>query len=123
MSVVRAGLAEGFYFGEDAVLLALDVEGLNALLVALIHAQEEGSSRLDVDGTIHEFLIEGTASDIEFHDDDGTAVLRLSDAKAQEIQEIIELLTDMSQLPGRGHYYVDMFTPVGTLVISLNEYT
>ncbi|MEE6137973.1 hypothetical protein SKC41_16795 [Mycobacterium sp. 050128] len=120
MSVVRAGLAEGFYFGEDAVLLALDVEGLSAFLVAQIHAQEEGSSRLDVDGTIHQFLIEGTASDIEFYDDDGRAVWHLSDAKAQEI---IELLTDMSQHPGRGHYYVDMFTPAGTLVISLNEYT
>ncbi|MEM6107283.1 hypothetical protein AAHS21_13575 [Mycobacterium sp. 050272] len=77
------------------------------------------ASRPAVDGTIHEFLSEGSASDIEFHDDDDTAVWRIGDANAQEI---IELLTDMRQNLGMGHYYVDVSTPVRTLVISLNEY-
>lgn len=48
-----------------------------------------------------------------------TLVWRLGAAKAQEL---IELLTDMSQHPGRVHHYVDVSTPARTLVISLNEY-
>ena len=49
--MVRVGLAEGFYFGEDAVLLASDTEGLNIFLAALMQA-EQGGSHLDVDATI-----------------------------------------------------------------------
>jgi hypothetical protein len=95
MTLVRAGLAEGFYFGEDAVLLAFDTDGVSTFLAGLTQAEQEGASRLGLDGTIHEFLIEGSASDIEFHDDDDTVVWRLGGAKAQEI---IELLTDMHDL-------------------------
>jgi hypothetical protein len=87
MARVRAGLAKGFYFGEDAVLLALDTHGVNTFLAALTQAEQEGASRLDLDGTNHEFLVEGSASDIEFHDEDDTVVWRLGGAKAQEIIE------------------------------------
>jgi hypothetical protein len=119
MTLVRAGFAEGFYFGENAVLLALDTDGVETFLAALTRAEREGASRLESDATVHEFLIDGSASDVEFHDDDDTVVWRLGDAKAQEISE---LLADMTQHSGKGHYYVDMSTPAGTLVISLNEY-
>jgi hypothetical protein len=119
MTMVRAGFAEGFYLGEDAVVLALDTDGVKTFLAALTRAEREGASRLEVDGTVHEFVIESSASDIDFHDDDDKVVWRLGDAKAQEISE---LLTDMTQHPGKGHYYVDMSTPARTLVISLNEY-
>ncbi len=44
---------------------------------------------------------------------------RLDHAKAAEITE---LLTDMRQQPGAGHYYVDISAPAETLVISLDEY-
>jgi hypothetical protein len=119
MTLVRAGLAEGFYFGEDAVLLALDTEGVNAFLAALIQGEREGASPLEVEGTTHQFFIEGDASDIEFHDEDDRVVWRLSGAKGQEVRE---LLADMSQHPGRGHHYVDISAPARTLVISLDEY-
>ena len=46
-------------------------------------------------------------------------VWHLDGAKAHEI---IELLTEMSKRPGRGHHYVDLSTPARTLVISLDEY-
>lgn len=103
MTLVRAGLAEGFYFGEDAVLLALDTDGVKTFLTALTEAEQQGSSRLDLDGTVHEFLIEGNASEIEFRDENDTVVWRLGGSKAREIGE---LLTDMSRHPGRGNYYV-----------------
>ncbi|ULP40979.1 hypothetical protein [Mycobacterium lentiflavum] len=120
MSVVRAGLAEGFYFGEDAVLLALDVEGLNAFLVALIHAQEKGSSRLDVDGTIHEFLIEGTASDIEFHDDDGRAGVAPQRRQGARNYRAVD---GHESAPWQGSLLRRYVHTRRTLVISLNEYT
>ncbi len=117
MTVVRAGLAPKFYFGRDAVLLAMDNPGVSPFLAALTQAQQEGSSRLNVDEMSHQFLIEPGAADVQFHD--GEAVWRLDHAKAAEI---IELLTDMSQHPGAGHYYVDISAPAKTLVISLDEY-
>jgi hypothetical protein len=119
MTLVRAGLAEGFYFGEDAVLLALDAGGVTIFLTALIQAKQEGASHLEIDGTMHEFFIEGSASDIGFHDDADTVVWHLGGWKAHEI---IELLTELSEHPGQGHHYVDVSTPARTLVISLNEY-
>jgi hypothetical protein len=119
MTLVRAGFAEGFYFGEDAVLLALDTDGLNTFLAALAQAEHEGSSQLDLDGTVHHFLIAGSALEVEFHDGNDAVVWRIGGAKAREI---IELLTDMSQHASRGHYYVDMSVPARTLVISFNEY-
>ena len=117
MTFVRAGLAPNFYFGRDAVLLAMDNAGINPFLGALIQAQQQESARLNLDGMSHQFVIEPGAADVEFHD--GEAVWRLDHAKAAEI---IELLTDMSQHPGAGHYYVDISAPAKTLVISLDEY-
>jgi hypothetical protein len=66
---------------------------------------------------IHQLLTEAGGADNEFHDT--AAVWRLDHAKAAEI---IELLTQMSQRPGAGHYYIDINTPAKTLVISLDEY-
>lgn len=56
-------------FGEDVVLLAVDAAGLETFLAALTQAEQQGSARLDHDGTIHDFRIEPGAADIELHDD------------------------------------------------------
>lgn len=117
MTVVRAELAPKFYFGDDAVLLAMDTAGVNTVLAALFQAERQGSSRIAHDGKIHEFLIDPGAADIELHDD--KAVWRLDDATAIEI---IELLTAMTHsTTGAGHYYVDISAPTETLVLSRNE--
>ncbi len=118
MTVVRAELARQFYFGDDAVLLVMDTDGVTIFLSALVRAQEQGSSRLGGDGMVHEFHIEPDAADIELHND--RVVWRLDHAKATEI---IELLTAMTQsTASAGHYYVDISTPVETLVLSRNEH-
>lgn len=116
-TTVRAGLAPKFYFGRDAVLLAMDNKGVSPFLAALTQAQQQGSSRLDIDEMTHQFLVEPGAADVVFRC--GAAVWRLDHAKAAEI---IELLTDMSRHPGAGHYYVDIAAPATTLVISLDEH-
>jgi hypothetical protein len=118
MTIVRAELARQFYFGEDAVLLVMDTDGVTTFLSALVRAQQQGASRLEGDGTVHDFLIKPDAADIELHDD--RVVWRLDHAKAAEI---IELLTAMTQsTTGAGHYYVDISTPAETLVLSRNEH-
>jgi len=118
MTVARAELARQFYFGDDAVLLVMDTDGVTAFRSTLVRAQQQGTSRLECGGTVHEFLIQPGAADVELHDD--RAVWRLDHAKAAEI---IELLTAMTQsTTDAGHYYVDISTPAETLVLSRNEH-
>src|ERR1700733_14783802 len=117
VAVVRAEFAEKFNFGDDAVLLAMDSAGAGVFLAALIQAEQQGSSRLDLGGTTHQFRIEPGATDIAFHD--GDVMWRLDPAKAAEIAE---LLTEMVKRPGPGHYYVDISSPADTLVLSQEEY-
>lgn len=116
MTVVRAELAPKFYFGDDAVLLAMDRAGVEAVRKAVTQAQEQGSSQLDHAGIIHEFIIDAGAADIDLRDD--RAVWRLDSDTANEI---IEKLTAL-ETPGPGHHYVDLSAPAPTLVLSCDEY-
>ncbi|KZS59470.1 hypothetical protein [Mycobacterium ostraviense] len=118
MTVVRAELAPRFYFGDDAVLLAMDTAGVNTVLAALVQAERQGSSRMAHDGKIHDLLIDPGAADIELHDD--KVAWRLDDAKAIEIIELSTAMTHSTT--GPGHHYVDISAPTETLVLSRNEY-
>jgi hypothetical protein len=118
MNVIHAEFAEGFDFGHDAVVMVMDTSGVKTFLAAVTQAEQRGSSRLVHGDTIHQFLIEPGAADIEFHD--GSVVWRLDHAKAAEI---IELLTEITESTNAaGHHYVDISTPAKTLVLSHNEY-
>jgi hypothetical protein len=91
---------------------------VKTVLAAPTQAEQQGSARLAHGGTIHQFLIEPGAADIEFHD--GTVVWRFDHAKTAEI---IELLTEITESANTaGHHYVDISTPAKTLVLSHNEY-
>jgi hypothetical protein len=118
MTVVRAELARQFYFGDDAVLLVMDTDGVTTFLSALVRAQQQGASQLERGGTVHDFLIEPGAADIELHED--RVVWRLDHAKAAEIAELLTAMTQSTT--GAGHYYVDISTPAETLVLSRNEH-
>ncbi|KZS75049.1 hypothetical protein A4G26_22820 [Mycobacterium kansasii] len=118
MSVVRAELAPKFYFGDDAVLLAMDTAGVNTVLAAPVQAERQGSSQMAHDGKTHEFLIDPGAADIELHDD--KVLWRLDDAKAIEIVELLAAM--IHSTTGAGHCYVDISAPTETLVLSRNEY-
>jgi hypothetical protein len=118
MTVVRAELARQFYFGDDAVLLVMDTDGVKAVLSALVRAQQQGASRLEGIGTVHDFLIKPDAADIELRDDG--VEWRLSHAKATEISELLTAMTQSTT--AAGHYYVDISTPAETLVLSRNEH-
>src|SRR6201997_623864 len=118
MTVVRAELARQFYFGDDAVLLVMDTDGVTTFLSALVRAQQQGASQLERGGTVHDFLIEPGAADIELHKD--RVVWRLGQAKAAEIAGLFAGLA--ARPAGAGHYYVDISAPAETLVLSRNEH-
>lgn len=115
--MIRAELVPGFYFGDDAVLVAMDTAGAETVLAALMQASRDGTARLGHGSKAHELVIEAGAADIELRDDG--IVWRLDRAKAAEI---IELLTAMARAGGAGHHYVDIARPAATLILSRNEY-
>ena len=117
MSVIHAELVEKLHSGDDSVLLAMDGAGVDDVLATVTQAARQGSARLDHGATVHEFLIQAGAADVEFGE--GTVVWRLDSAVASEF---IELLTEMHDHPGSGHHYVDISKPADILVLSLNEY-
>jgi hypothetical protein len=98
MTVVRAELARQFYFGDDAVLLVMDTDGVTTFLSALVRAQQQGASRLEHVGTIHDFVIEPGAADIELDED--CVVWRLDHAKAAEIAELLTSMTHSTTSSG-----------------------
>ena len=95
----------------------MDSAGVDEVLAAVTRAARQGSAQLDHGATVHQFIIQAGAADIEFGE--GTVVWRLGSTGASEI---IELLTEMHDHPGSGHHYVDISKPADILVLSLNEY-
>jgi hypothetical protein len=122
MSTIRVNFLPDFHYGDDAVLLTLDGGGVDELNKALRHADQQGSSRLEHDGVAHEFRIEPGAADIELNRTH--VVWRLDQVKASEIIEDLAVLSGKGGAggPTSGHFYVDMFAPAKTLVVSRDEY-
>lgn len=92
MSIISVNFLPKFHFGDDAVLLTLDGDGVDKLKAALSDAKQHGASRLEHDGVTHEFHIEPGAADIEL--DPIHVVWRLDEAKAAEIIEDLAVLSD-----------------------------
>src|SRR5271156_131659 len=122
MTVIRVNFLPEFYYGDDAVLLTLDGSGVDAFKAALSAAERHDSSRLQPDGVPHESRIEPGTADIELVPT--SVVWRLDHAKAVEIIDDLAVLSDKGGAgrPTSGHFYVDMATPTGTLVVSRDEY-
>jgi len=122
MSVIRVNFLPEFHYGDDAVLLTLDGGGVDEFKAALSDAMGRESSRLEHDGVTHEFRIVPGTADIEL--DPAYVLWRLDHAKAGEIVEDLAVLSDAGSggRPAGGHFYVDMSTPAGTLVVSRDEY-
>jgi hypothetical protein len=117
MSVIAIKRVSDFR-GEDVTLLAVDVEGRDAFLGALMQACQLGAARLKRPSRSHDFVVVAGAAEIEIGDD--RVVWRLDPDKAREI------IAKSRSLGGNGHsghhYVDDMQGPAPTLVLSLNEY-
>jgi photosystem II stability/assembly factor-like uncharacterized protein len=118
MAVIRVKKMPGFYFGDDAVLLAADCEGMEAFERALSDTKKEHApSHLIASGTSHEFHIGGSAAQVQL--DEGHVIWRLSEEKASEI---IDMLAHLNASSVPGHQYVDIDSPGETLILSVEEY-
>lgn len=118
MSIIRVTHLANFHLGEDAVLLAVDTAGLDALSAALEQVRKHGAWRLDDQEHAHHFRVQAGAADLGLHDD--RIEWQLDPAK---ITEMADKLAAMRTSAGPCHHYVDISTPADTLVLSLGEYT
>lgn len=117
MSIIRVSLAPDFLHGEDVVLVAMTRNGLEAFSTTIEQALEQGRSRLDHAGTTHEVRIHTGDSGVELTDRYLAWQFDSSTTK-----EVIDKLTALKAAEGPAHQYVDISSPVDTLVLSLDEY-
>ena len=115
--MLRVEYMSAFHFGDDVVLVALDGAGLDAFVVALDEADHRGDWRVELDERTHLLRVEAGAADVGLHDD--RVEWRLDRAI---IVDMVDKLAAMRQAGGPSHHYVDIAEPVGTLVLSLDEY-
>ena len=119
MSEIRVELAPEFR-GETVVLLAMDEGGLDVFRSAVakaVQTEQGSSSQLNHAGATHIFAIEDDKANVEL--EKGRATWRFSLSK---LAEVVEKLDAMKASPGPCHHYVDIASPVGTLVLSRDEY-
>lgn len=117
MNIIRVEFAPEFMWGDDVVLLAMDGAGVAAFAAALKDAERQGASQLLHGGVTHEFVIQAGEAEIALGDT--RVVWRLDAAKAVEIVENLDTLSDNDR---PGHQYVDISKPADTLVLSRDEY-
>jgi len=118
MAVIRVKKMPGFYFGDDAVLLAADREGIERFERTLSDTtKERAASHLTALGTCHEFHIGGSEARVQF--EEGRVIWRLSEEKASEI---LHMLAPLKASMGPGHQYIDIDSPAHTLILSKEEY-
>ena len=108
-----------FYFGDDAVLLAADREGIDAFERALSDAAEkkELPADLSFEGIRHEFDVREPETRVELHEN--SVIWHLPD---QKVSEILDKLASLQAASHPSHHYVDIDSPAGTLILSIDEY-
>jgi hypothetical protein len=119
MAVIRVKMIPGFYFGDDAVLLAADREGMEAFERALSATakKERVPPHIMASGASHEFHIGGSDAQVQL--EEGRVIWRLSEEKASDI---LDMLAGLKASIGPGHQYVDIDSPAETLILSQEEY-
>ena len=119
MSVVRVKMIPEFYFGDDAVLLAADREGIDAFQRALSDAAAKKNmpSFVTFKEIRHEFNVTGTAARVEVQEK--CVIWHLPD---QKISDMLGKLAGLKDSPHPSHHYVDIDSPAETLILSVDEY-
>lgn len=117
--ILRVAVLEGFALGDDAVLVAMNSGGLDALRWGMLSARQHDSASFVCGGRTHIVEVADGAADMDLHNGDDSLVRwRLDVAKLHEISDML------AGMDGRRmcHNYVDISTPAETLVLSVDEY-
>ena len=108
-----------FYFGDDAVLLAADREGLATFKRSLSDAATKQNMPADLisEGVRHKFVLGRSEARVELQEN--YVIWHLPD---QKVSEILDKLASLKAEPDPSHHYVDIDNPAGTLILSVDEY-
>jgi hypothetical protein len=108
-----------FYFGDDAVLLAADREGIDAFKRALSDAATKQNMPADLisEGVKHKFVLGRSEARVELQEND--VIWHLPD---QKVSEILDKLASLKAGLDPAHHYVDIDNPARTLILSVDEY-
>ena len=106
------------YFGDPAILVSADREGMGMLQSAVRSAHERGTATFQCAGVSHRVQRQEGAADLQLSP--RAVEWRFDDHRLTEILDLIEPLVDGAR---SGHQYVDdLHSPVETLVLSMNEH-
>jgi hypothetical protein len=120
VSRIDVSLKPAFYFGGDAVLVAMDGDGLKifheAVAQALLRDPQQPLDLVHGDVT-HTFSIDPEAAVITLDSQSVSWRLPIS-----TLTDMLPKLDALGRSSKPGHHYVDLDGPADTLVLSLNEY-
>jgi hypothetical protein len=118
MTIFRVGFFPDFNWGDDAVLVGADRNGLRIFQSALRSAHEAGEATFELHEVRHRIVRQDNAADIELGSQ--TVVWRFDDTK---LAEILDLLVPLVNIEKAAHqYFDDLNSPDATLIISVDEY-
>jgi hypothetical protein len=119
MATFRVGFFPDFNWGDDAVLVGADRDGMRIFQSAVRSAHDDGAANFELDAIKHHIVRQDGAADIELGSQ--TIVWRFDDAKLVELLNLIEPLVDVMK-PAH-NYFDDLNSPDATLILSVDEYT
>jgi hypothetical protein len=117
--IVRVALETDFYFGDDAVLVAMNAAGLDALFAAVHRARERRWARMECGGKRHVIRVRPGAAEVHLREDrDDDVEWRLDPLI------VSEMIGKLAGMRGHGlcHNYIDLSAPAETLILSVDEY-
>ena len=118
MANFRVGYFPDFQYGEPAILIGADRDGMQIFQAALRRAHETGTATFDLHGIRHIIIRQADCADIELNWQ--TIVWRFDDSRLVEIDN---LATSLVEHKGSGHQYLDhVKSPAATVILSVDEY-
>ena len=119
MAIFRVGFFPDFNWGDDAVLIGADRDGMRMFQSAVRSAHDYGAASFEFDAIKHHVVRQDGAADIELGTQ--TIVWRFDTAKLVEMLNLIEPLVDI--IKPAHNYFDDLNSPDATLILSVDEYT
>jgi hypothetical protein len=119
MTIFRVGFFSGFNWGDDAVLVGADRDGMRVFQSAVRSAHDNGAAHFEFDTIKHCILQQDGAADIELGSQN--IVWRFDDVKLIEMLNLIEPLVEI--IKPAHNYFDDLNSPDATLILSVDEYT
>jgi hypothetical protein len=118
MAIFRVGFFPDFNWGDDAILIGADPDGMRVFQSAVRSAHEDGEGAFELHGIQHRIVRQNGAADIELGSP--TALWRFDGTK---LTEILDMAAGLINVGHPAHnYFDDLNHPDATLILSVDEY-